>query len=283
MGVNDVFAVHKKALKICIHVFSWIKNRLELVPGRCIINDATRIQVGTGLPCEYRGLFYLEAVMHIPDGMLSAPVAGGAWILAAGGLALAVRKTHKSLGEQQIPILGVTAAFIYAAQMLKFPVLAGTSGHFLGAFLAAVLLGPWAGFLVISLVLIVQCLLHGDGGLGALGANMLNMGGVGALLTYAVFSSLKKILPFTKKRAIASAGIAAWASVFLASALCSLEVVISGNLNYPPGAVFGSMLGVHALIGVGEAIITVSVLSLVLASRPDLVTGIKLDVKAQEV
>jgi cobalt/nickel transport system permease protein len=224
----------------------------------------------------------LENAMHIPDGMLSAPVAGTAAVLAAGGIVLAVKKTRKDLGEQQIPILGVTAAFIYAAQMLNFPVLAGTSGHFLGAFLAAVLLGPWAGFLVISLVLTVQCLLHGDGGLGALGANILNMGGVGAILTYALFAFMKRILPASKEGAIASAGIAAWASVFMASALCSLEVVISGNLTYPAAAIFGSMLGVHTLIGVGEAIITVSVVSLVLASRPDLVSGITLEMKAQE-
>jgi len=221
--------------------------------------------------------------MHIPDGMLSAPVAAASWAIAAGGLVVAVRKTRETLGEQQIPILGVTTAFIYAAQMLNFPVLAGTSGHFLGAFLAAALLGPWAGFLVISLVLVVQCLLHGDGGLGALGANILNMGGVGALLTYAFFGLLKRILPSSKEGAIASAGIAAWASVFLASALCSFEIVLSGNLNYPAAAIFGSMLGVHALIGAGEAIITVSVLSLVLASRPDLVRGINIDMKAQEV
>jgi cobalt/nickel transport system permease protein len=220
--------------------------------------------------------------MHIPDGMLSAPVAGGAWVLAAAGLAVAARNTRKTLSEKQIPILGVTTAFIYAVQMLNFPVLAGTSGHFLGAFLAAVLLGPWAGFLVISLVLVVQCFLHGDGGLAALGANILNMGGVGALFAYGLFALLRVILPRTKGGSLASAGIAAWASVFVASGLCSLEVVISGNLQYPAWSIFGSMLGVHGLIGVGEALITMSVLSLVLASRPDLVTGIRLRKNLQE-
>ena len=220
--------------------------------------------------------------MHILDGMLSGPVAIGAAALAAGGLAIALRQTRKSLGQEQIPILAVSTAFIYAAQMLNFPVAAGTSGHFLGALLAAVLLGPWAGYLVITMVLVVQCLLHGDGGLGALGANILNMGGVGALCAYTIFAALRKILPATKEGAIASAGIAAWASVFLAAGFCSLEVILSGKLEYSATAIFGSMLGVHAFIGIGEALITVSVLSLVMASRPDLVTGIKLKMQPQE-
>ena len=219
--------------------------------------------------------------MHIPDGMLSAPVALGTAVLAGGGLALSIAKTRKSLGQQQIPILGVSTAFIYAAQMLNFPIAGGTSGHFLGAILASVLLGPWAGFIVISLVLVVQCFLHGDGGLGALGANILNMAAVGGLLAYFIFAVLKKILPATKKGSILSAGIAAWCSVVLASTVCSFEIVLSGKLQYSPLSVFAAMVGVHSIIGIGEALITVSVLSLVLASRPDLVNGIKLETEVQ--
>jgi cobalt/nickel transport system permease protein len=208
--------------------------------------------------------------MHIPDGFVSGPVnlAGYAVSTAAVGVALA--KGNRSLQEHQVPLLGVTAAFVFAAQMLNFPVVAGTSGHFLGAVLTAVLLGPWNACLVLALVLSIQCLMFADGGLTALGTNTFNMGVVGGVLSYGVFAALRTLAPKTRTGFFFSVAVASWFSVVAAATACALELAVSGTV--PWRIVLPAMVGIHALIGIGEALVTVTTLSAVLASRPDLVT-----------
>ncbi|MDD5347252.1 MAG: energy-coupling factor ABC transporter permease [Candidatus Omnitrophica bacterium] len=205
--------------------------------------------------------------MHIPDGFLTATTWGPAWLVSVVGLGACIRTAAAKLKDKMVPLMGVMSAFVFAAQMLNFPVVGGTSGHLLGGVLAAVMLGPWAGAIVLAVVLVVQCLIFQDGGLTALGANILNMSFIGTLGGYAVFAILKKILG--KKLLLAAAAAAAWLSVVLASTACSLELVLSGTA--PFNVVFPAMLGVHVLIGIGEAIITTFVLSFVLKVRPDLV------------
>lgn len=201
--------------------------------------------------------------MHIPDGFLDPKTWAGLVVVSGVFLGLAVKKTNKRLGEKQVPLLGVTAAFIFAAQMLNFPVAGGTSGHFMGGVLAGILLGPFSGLLVISTVLILQCLIFQDGGLTALGANIFNMGIVGSFFAYYLWSSGSKIFPKS-----ISVFISAWLSIVLAASFCALELAFSGTV--PLRIVLPAMVGIHTLIGLGEGIITVGVLSFVTKVRPDL-------------
>lgn len=207
--------------------------------------------------------------MHIPDGFLSAPVAVAGYGLSAAVLALAVRRSSRTLEERQVPLLGVTTAFVFAAQMLNFPVAMGTSGHYLGAVLAAVLLGPLNGCLVFAAVLVIQCLLFADGGLTALGVNMLNMGVAGGVGGYALFRLVTALLPQSRRTFLFAAALASWFSVVAAASACAVELALSGTV--PMGMVLPAMAGVHALIGIGEALITVATLSVILAARPDVV------------
>lgn len=208
--------------------------------------------------------------MHIPDGFLDLKTALTTAIASTGGLGYAVKEVRKKLGDKHIPLLGVTSAFIFAAQMLNFPVAGGTSGHFLGGALAAILLGPWASLLIMTVVLVIQCLGFADGGLTALGANVFNMGIIGGVFTYYfIFIPLKKALPKTKRGFLTASAIAAWTSVFITSIICSLELAISGTS--PLNLALPAMAGVHALIGIGEAIVTVVVLAIVIQTRPDLI------------
>ena len=209
--------------------------------------------------------------MHIPDGFVSGPINVATYIVSAAVCGLAVMRANKTLGERQIPLLGVTAAFVFAAQMLNFPIAGGTSGHFLGAVLAAVLLGPFKAFLIMALVLAIQCLGFADGGLSALGTNIFNMGIVGGIICYWFFLGIKSILPKTRRCFLAAVAIAAWSSVVLASAVCALELAVSGTS--PLKVALPAMTAVHILIGVGEAIITTVVISIVLTARPDLVSS----------
>jgi cobalt/nickel transport system permease protein len=206
--------------------------------------------------------------MHIPDGFISMPVAAAGIAVAAGSVAYAVKATNKKMGEKQIPLMGVLAAFIFAAQMLNFPVAGGTSGHLIGAALAAILLGPWSGVLIMTCVLIVQSLIFQDGGLLALGANIFNMGIVPCFVGYYLYRGIA--LPFRKRKLgiMVGGSLAAWISVVMASVFCALELAISGTV--PLGVALPAMAGVHALIGIGEGLITAAVLVLVLATRADL-------------
>ncbi len=205
--------------------------------------------------------------MHIPDGFLSPPVFISGWVVALSTLSYALKKTNKIMKDKMVPLMGVMAAFIFAAQMLNFPVLGGTSGHLLGGVLAGVTLGPYAGCIVLSIVLIVQCLIFQDGGLTALGANILNMAVVGTIASYYLYALLNKFI--FKKNMLVAVFVASWFSVVLASTFCALELTISGTV--PFHIVLPAMLFVHIFIGIGEAIITMLVLSFILKVRPDLV------------
>jgi cobalt/nickel transport system permease protein len=206
--------------------------------------------------------------VHIPDGFLSAPVAVATGVVAVAAIAVAVKVTNRKMGEKQVPMMGVLAAFIFAAQMLNFPVAGGTSGHFLGAMLAAVLVGPWATILIMSSVLAVQSLVFQDGGLLALGANITNMGVIAVFGSYYIYKGIDALFKHTKAATLTGAGIGAWFSVVLAALACAAELSISGTS--PWALTIAAMGGVHVLIGVGEGLITVAVLSLVMATRADL-------------
>lgn len=207
--------------------------------------------------------------MHIPDGFLDVKTMASTAALATVAVGYGLKKAGQELGEKQIPLLGVVAAFIFAAQMLNFPIAGGTSGHFLGALMAAVLLGPWMAAAAITVVLFVQMLLYGDGGLLVFGANVFNMAVVGGIVTYYIFVLIKKVLAKNRTGFLASVAVASWFSVVLASSLCALEIASSGY--YPLGLVLPAMTSVHVIIGIGEAIITVAVINMVLSVRPDLV------------
>jgi cobalt/nickel transport system permease protein len=212
--------------------------------------------------------------MHIPDGFLSPEVAAVCAVPAAGAVAYGLRRANRELDERRVPLLGVTAAFVFAAQMLNFPVAGGTSGHFLGAALAAILLGPWLAGLVLSVVLIAQAFVFADGGITALGANVLNMGVVGALVVGGLMVAARKVLGrvgmgSSRGVLLAVAGAGAWLAVVAGAAATAVELAISGTV--PLGTVLPAMLGVHVLIGVGEAAITVAAVSAVLSTRPDVV------------
>lgn len=215
--------------------------------------------------------------MHIPDGFLSTGVAATSYGISAVTGVLAIRNAKKKFSEKLIPLAGVTAAFIFAAQMINFPIGFGTSGHFLGALLACILLGPSMGFWIMALVLIVQALLFADGGITALGANVLNMGLIGGVVCYYIYTAVVKLLPKNKGSLFVVTFIVSWFAVVLASAVCSLELAISGTI--PFNLVFPSMVGFHALIGVGEGLVTASVITYVLAARPDLVYAVSEDLK----
>ena len=206
--------------------------------------------------------------MHIPDGFLSAPVAVATGVVAVAAIAVAVKVTNKKMGEKQVPMMGVLAAFIFAAQMLNFPVAGGTSGHFIGAALAAILLGPWTTVLILSSVLVVQCLVFQDGGLLALGANITNMGIIAGFSSYYIYKGIDALFQHKKAGTLVGAGVGAWFSVVLASLVCAAELSISGTS--PWALTIAAMGGVHILIGVGEGLITVAVLSLIMAARADL-------------
>ncbi len=207
--------------------------------------------------------------MHLPDGFLTSQVWISAWAAAIAGLGFCVRMARSMLKDSAVPLMGVMAAFIFAAQMVNFPVLAGTSGHLLGGVLAAVLLGPAAGALVLACVLIVQCLIFQDGGLTALGANIVNMSFIGTMGGYAVFVWGGSIFPRGEAGQSARVFLASWISVPLAALACSFELVLSGAARL--SVVVPAMVGIHLLIGIGEAFITVFVFRFVRAVRPDLV------------
>lgn len=211
--------------------------------------------------------------MHIPDDFLSPPVLVATGVVSAACVGVGVFRARKSLGEQQVPLLGVTAAFIFAAQMLNFPVAGGTSGHFGGAALAAILLGPLNAILVMAVVLVIQALVFFDGGLSALGANVFNLGVVGAFVGWGTHQLLLRLLPKGKPGLLGATAVAAWLSIFIASGACALQLAVSGTV--PLNVAMPAMLGVHALIGIGEALITTAVVATVAAARPDLLTSLK--------
>jgi len=211
--------------------------------------------------------------VHIPDGFIDIKTSAAFSAAAAIAVGGAVKGARNQLSEQSAPLAGLTAVFIFAVQMLNFPVAAGTSGHLLGAALAMVLVGPYAATLALSVVLIIQAFLFADGGLTALGLNILNMGVVGVWASFGIFLILKKLLPKTKSSIVAASFIAALLSVPAAAAGFVVQYAIGANATFSVSSVLGAMIGTHVFIGIGEAIITALTVSAVLASRSDLVFG----------
>ncbi|WP_405442464.1 energy-coupling factor ABC transporter permease [Streptomyces niveus] len=221
--------------------------------------------------------------MHVPDGMINLPVSAAAGVVAAGAVAVSLRGARRELGsgplaeghgaERTAPLAGLVAAFVFAVQMLNFPVAAGTSGHLLGGALAAILVGPYTGVLCIAVVLLMQGILFADGGLTALGVNITVMGVVTVIVSYGIFRGLLRILPRGRRSVTVSAFVAALVSVPAAAAAFTLLYAIGGTTHIPVGKVLTAMVGVHVLIGIGEAAITALTVGAVIAVRPDLVHG----------
>lgn len=211
--------------------------------------------------------------MHIPDGFIDIPTSAAFGTLALAGTAIALKKAKTEVDDRTAPMAGLTAVFIFAVQMLNFPVAAGTSGHLLGGALAMVLVGPYAASLAITVVLGVQALLFADGGLTALGLNVFNLSVIAVFVSFLVFKLMVKLLPKTKSAIPLAAGIAAFVSVPISASAFTLQYAIGGNGTAPVETVLIAMFSTHLLIGIGEAVITMLTVSAILASRSDLVYG----------
>lgn len=212
--------------------------------------------------------------MHVPDGFINAPVSAATGVVAAGAVAVSLRGARRELGsERAAPLAGLVAAFIFAVQMLNFPVAAGTSGHLLGGALAAILVGPYTGVLCVSVVLLMQGVLFADGGLTALGVNITDMAITTTVVAYLVFRGLVKLLPRTRRSITVASFVAALLSVPAAAIVFTLIYAIGGTTDVSIGKVATAMVGVHVLIGIGEAVITALTVGAVVAVRPDLVYG----------
>lgn len=206
--------------------------------------------------------------MHIPDGFLDARTAVATSVLATAGLGLALRSVRRTVPPRRIPLIGLAAAFVFAAQMLNFPVAGGTSGHLTGAVLAAVLLGPGAAVLVMSAVLILQCLIFADGGITALGANLFNMALVAPAAGYGVYRLLRGIAGEGMRSRLFATAFAAWCSTIAAAISCAGQLALSGTV--PLRMALPAMGGIHLVIGLGEALITTLVVAAVARARPEL-------------
>ena len=213
-------------------------------------------------------IFFSPMPMHIPDGFLSMIVSVVFWVISVAAIALALRFVPRDLGERDVPVMGVLAAAIFAGQMLNFAVTGGTSGHLLGAALATIVLGPWAAVLVMTAVVATQALIFQDGGLLALGANLFNMAVIGVAVSYGVYQVFRKISRGQKWGVFAGGFAAAWMSIFIASLAAAMQLAASGTS--PANLALPAMAGIHALIGIGEGLITVGALSFIYAARRDL-------------
>ncbi|MGX1852888.1 energy-coupling factor ABC transporter permease [Streptomyces sp. NPDC055299] len=221
--------------------------------------------------------------MHVPDGFINAPVSLATGAVAAAAVAVSLRGARRELAgagqggvagaERTAPLAGLVAAFIFAVQMLNFPVAAGTSGHLLGGALAAILVGPYTGVLCVSVVLLMQGVLFADGGLTALGVNITDMAIVTTVVAYVLFRGLVKVLPRRRRSITVASFVAALVSVPAAAVVFTALYALGGTADVPIGKVFTAMVGVHVLIGIGEAAITALTVGAVIAVRPDLVHG----------
>lgn len=205
--------------------------------------------------------------MHIPDGFLDAKTIAAASALSFGSVGYALKRATRDLPPRRVPLMGLAAAFVFAAQMINFPVLGGTSGHLVGSVLAAVLLGPSAAVVVMTAVLIVQCLLFGDGGLLSLGANVFNMAVVATICGYGIFKLVRWKARGPGGLILASA-FAGWCSTVLASISCAGQLALSHTAAW--NVTFPAMFHIHMFIGIGEGLITGLVLSAILKARPEL-------------
>ncbi len=211
--------------------------------------------------------------MHIPDGFIDPKTSAAFAAASVAGVTYALKGAKRQLSEKSAPLAGLTAVYVFAVQMLNFPVAAGTSGHLLGGALAAVLVGPFAASLAITVVLIIQGFLFADGGLSAIGLNIFNIAILGVWVAYGAFVLIRKILPKTKSSVAISAAISGLISVPIAALGFVLQYAIGATATFSVSTVLTAMVGTHILIGIGEAIITFLTVSAVLASRSDLVFG----------
>ena len=209
--------------------------------------------------------------MHVPDGFLSAAVSAVLWMFAIMAIGAALKRVGQDMGERLIPVMGVLAAAIFAGQMLNFSVAGGTSGHLLGAALATMVLGPWGAMLVMTSVVSIQALIFQDGGLLALGANIVNMGVIGVAVSHFVSRSLQKLAGGRPAGLFLGAGLAAWLSTVVASLACAIELSASGTS--PASLAIPAMAGIHVLIGLGEAVITIGAVTFLYSARRDLLDG----------
>ena len=221
--------------------------------------------------------------MHIPDGFIDIPTSATFAALSAVGVGACLKGAARSLDEKTAPLAGLTATFIFAVQILNFPVAAGTSGHLLGGALAAVLVGPYVATLSLTVVLLMQGLLFADGGLSAAGLNIFNMALLGVWFGYGAFLLAKKVLPKKKISVTAAAAFAGMASVPAAALGFVLQYALGATATFSVTTVLAAMFGTHVLIGIGEAIITGLSVSAVMASRPDLVYGYRGTKKSLEI
>jgi cobalt/nickel transport system permease protein len=213
--------------------------------------------------------------MHVPDGFIDAPVSIAAGAVAAAGVAVCLRGARRELDDRTAPMAGLVAAFVFAVQMLNFPVAAGTSGHLLGGALAAILVGPFTGALCVSVVILVQALLFADGGLTAIGVNVVDMSLITVVVGYAVFRGLVRLLPYSRRTVVGSAFVAAFVSVPVSALGFVGFYALGGTTDVSLSTVLTAMLGVHVLIGLGEGLITALTVGSVVAVRPDLVAGVR--------
>lgn len=207
--------------------------------------------------------------MHIPDGFLDTKTIVATTTLSAVGFSIALRNLKNRIIPRQVPMMGLAAAFVFVAQMLNFPIIGGTSGHLIGSVLTAVLLGPGAAVIIITLVLFVQCLFFADGGLLALGANVFNMAIIGSLFGYSIYRTIYKYSPTEKGRYLAI-GFASWCSTVLASIFCAGELACAGTVNWKMA--FPAMANIHMLIGIGEGLITTLVIATIRRTRAELLS-----------
>lgn len=221
--------------------------------------------------------------MHIPDGFIDLKTSAAFAAIGAAGVGVSLKGAQRQLSEKSAPLAGLTAVFVFAVQMLNFPVAAGTSGHLLGGVLAAVLVGPYAASLVITVVLIIQAFLFADGGLTALGLSIFNMSLVGVWVGYGIFLLVMKFLPMKKPSVAMASAIGALISVPAAAVGFVLQYAVGATATYETSAVLTAMVGTHILIGIGEAVITFLTISAVLASRSDLVFGYKGNAQELEI
>ena len=219
--------------------------------------------------------------MHVPDGFLDAPTSLATGAVAVVGVAAALRGARRELDDRTAPVAGLVATFVFAGQMMNFPVGAGTSGHLLGGALAAVLAGPWTAVLCVSVVLLVQALFIADGGITALGTNITLMALVGVGVGWLVFCLMRAVLPKRLTSVPLAAGIAAFLSVPAAAAVFTLLFAVGGVAPIDTATVLTAMLGWHVVIGLGEAVITGLVVGSVVAVRPDLVYGARPLIRAR--
>ena len=219
---------------------------------------------------EIAVLRQVAVLMHIPDGLIGFAMAVVTWVVAIGAIAYALKRSRVELDDRSIPIVGLIAAFVFAAQMVTIPVAGGTSAHLLGGAMAGIMLGPWVGMLVVSVVYMVQAIGFADGGITALGANILAMGVLAAVGGYYLFRAVTAFLPRTRWAYLGAVAVASWVTIVVAAVLVAVFIVFGGPL---PLAAFPIMIGVHMLVGILEATISTSVVAAVLATRPDLLAN----------